>query len=72
MQVKLAFLVCFILSAYMENTQKVFKRINRIRQIRVGCGTQNCLRIRGMDLQYAYMEKTPRDTKLSISWLIMV
>jgi hypothetical protein len=49
--------------------QKVFKRIWRIWQIRVICGTQNCLCMRGKYLNvfgkyaegiYAYMEKTQK------------
>ncbi len=35
-------------------------------------GTQNFLRIRGKNLHYAYMEKTTGDTKLWISYLIII
>ncbi len=56
--------------------RKVFKRIWRTWQIRVICGTQNRLRIRGKYLNvlgecaeriYVYMEKTQRE-----SWRILL
>jgi hypothetical protein len=50
MKNKIPFRVFFILSAYSENTGKVFKRIWRIGEFRVVCGTQSCLRIRGKNL----------------------
>jgi hypothetical protein len=51
-----------MLSAHSENTRKVFKRIWRIWRI----VSEYAERI------YAYMEKMQRDTKLRISWLIVV
>jgi hypothetical protein len=59
------------IQAHSETTQKVFKRIWRIWQYGVICGTQNRLRMRGKYLNtfgeyaersYASMEKTQRDS----------
>jgi hypothetical protein len=50
MKNKIPFRVVFILSAYSENMRKVFKRIWRIGESRVVCGTQSRLRIRGKNL----------------------
>ncbi len=50
MKVNFSFNVFFILSAYSENTWKVFKRLWRIRRVRVVCGTQCRLRLRRKNL----------------------
>jgi hypothetical protein len=51
MKVKIPFRVFFILSAYSENTWKVYMEdaANSL-QFRVVCGTQSRLRIRGKNL----------------------
>jgi hypothetical protein len=48
MKVKFPFCVIFILSAYSENTWKVFKRIWS--EFRVVCDTQSRIRIHGKNL----------------------
>jgi hypothetical protein len=47
---KISLRVFLLLYTYSENTGKVFKRMWRIRQIKVVSGTQNCLRIRGKNV----------------------
>jgi hypothetical protein len=66
---KISLRVFLLLYTYSENTGKVFKRMWRIRQIRL-------LELHKIvseyaERMYAYIEKTPRDTKLSISQLII-
>jgi len=47
---QISFCIFFILSAYSENMRRVFKRIWRIGDIRVVCGTHYGFRIRGKNL----------------------
>ncbi len=67
LKMKISFCVFFILSAYSENTKKVFKRIRRIPQIQV----HKIVSVYAERI-FASMEKTQRYTKLRVSWQIMI
>jgi hypothetical protein len=65
MKNKITFRVFFILSAYSENTWKVFKYMENTSNL--GLFAVHKVVSEYAERIYAHMERTPRDTKLGIS-----
>jgi hypothetical protein len=67
MNAKISLCVLLLLYAYSENAGKVFKRTANL-----GLFAVHKIVSEYAERIYAYMEKTPRATKLCISWLIII